>query len=56
MVRRLAVRGQTSGHGATGDGLCTDRMPGWPAGVYEGPGLLRTALIVLSELPRERSS
>ncbi|WP_437959886.1 hypothetical protein WME76_09705 [Sorangium sp. So ce119] len=38
------------------DGLCTARMPGWPGGVYEGPGLLRTALVVLSELPRERST
>ncbi|WP_437290549.1 hypothetical protein [Sorangium sp. So ce406] len=38
------------------DGLCTARMAGWPAGVYEGPGLLRTALVVLSELPRERST
>ncbi|WP_437290548.1 hypothetical protein [Sorangium sp. So ce406] len=42
--------------GAVLDGLCTARMAGWPAGVYEGPGLLRTALVVLSELPRERST
>ncbi|WP_434047141.1 MULTISPECIES: hypothetical protein [Sorangium] len=37
-------------------GLCTAPMAGWPAGVYEGSGLLRTALIVLSELPRVRST
>jgi hypothetical protein len=37
-------------------GLRMDPMAGWPAGVYEGPGLLRTALIVLGELPRVRST
>ncbi|WP_438010041.1 hypothetical protein WME89_16120 [Sorangium sp. So ce321] len=38
------------------DGLRTTPMVGWPAGVYEGPGLLRTVVVVLCELPRERST
>ncbi|MGK3964599.1 hypothetical protein WMF38_10535 [Sorangium sp. So ce118] len=38
------------------DGLRVTPMDGWPAGVYEGPGLLRTVVVVLGELPRERST
>ncbi|WP_437839314.1 hypothetical protein [Sorangium sp. So ce1153] len=38
------------------DGLRVTPMAGWPAGVYEGPGLLRTVVVVLGELPRERST
>ncbi|WP_437818389.1 hypothetical protein [Sorangium sp. So ce1078] len=38
------------------DGLRTEPMAGWPTGVYEGPSLLRTAVVVLAELPRVRST
>ncbi|AUX20032.1 uncharacterized protein SOCEGT47_004940 [Sorangium cellulosum] len=38
------------------DGLRMGPMAGWPAGVYEGPRLLRTLVVVLGELPRERST
>ncbi len=38
------------------DGLRSEAMAGWPAGVYEGPRLLRTAVVVLAELPRVRST
>ncbi|WP_437680878.1 hypothetical protein [Sorangium sp. So ce131] len=38
------------------DGLRTEPMAGWPPGVYEGPGLLRTTVVVLGELPRDRST
>lgn len=30
--------------------------PDWPAGVYFGPDLLRVAIVVASELPRDRST
>ena len=38
------------------DGLRMEPMAGWPAGVYAGPDLLRTVVVVLGELPRERST
>ncbi|WP_437649919.1 hypothetical protein [Sorangium sp. So ce362] len=38
------------------DGLRSEAMAGWPAGVYEGPRLLLTAVVVLAELPRVRST
>ncbi|WP_437337950.1 hypothetical protein [Sorangium sp. So ce394] len=38
------------------DGLRAEPMAGWPAGVYEGPSLLRAAVVVLGELPRVRST
>jgi hypothetical protein len=37
-------------------GLKLDPAPGWPPGVYFGPDLLRTGLVVASELPRDRST
>ncbi|APR75030.1 Hypothetical protein A7982_00376 [Minicystis rosea] len=36
--------------------LGTLPAPDWPAGVYLAPSLLRTGLVVASELPRERST
>jgi hypothetical protein len=32
------------------------KAPGWPAGVYFGPDLLRVGIVVASELPRERET
>jgi hypothetical protein len=37
-------------------GLKLGAAPGWPPGVYFGPELLRTGLVVASELPRDRST
>jgi len=37
-------------------GLCFHAAPGWPSGIYGGPSLLWTWLVVVSELPVERDS
>jgi len=36
--------------------LGAKEAPGWPAGVYFGPDLLRVGIVVASELPRERET
>jgi hypothetical protein len=38
------------------EGLAFRPMPGWPPGVYEGPPLLWTRLVVVKELPVVRST
>lgn len=38
------------------DGLCFHAASGWPSGVYDGPSLLWTKLVVVSELPVERDT
>ncbi len=47
----------SSGRPVSGiEGLQLRRMKGWPSGVYEGPRLLWTRLVVVSELPVMRST
>ena len=38
------------------EGLQLRRMEGWPSGIYEGPRLLWTRLVVVSELPVTRNT
>jgi hypothetical protein len=38
------------------EALAARSAPGWPAGVYFGPTLLRVGIVVASELPRDRST
>jgi hypothetical protein len=37
-------------------GLCMRRLKGWPTGIYASPPLLRTRLVVVSELPIVRGT
>jgi hypothetical protein len=47
----------SSGRPATGiEGLWLRQMGGWPSGIYEGPPLLWTRLVVVSELPVARDT
>jgi len=47
----------SSGRPVSGiDGLWLRPMTGWPAGIYEGPPLLWTRLVVVSELPSTRDT
>jgi hypothetical protein len=47
----------SSGCPATGiEGLWLRQMGGWPPGIYEGPPLLWTRLVVVSELPVARDT